>query len=153
MKVLLSYICVLSVYRCIHSDEKECSDNLIYAHIDNSTSLDFIRDNLLALGKTLSDRLKTIPVGGGQRFLEDFKLYNNNMKIFLELAKEDPESSKPDVKSILYQKNYTHVIETDFCEEDMVDNFNWNQTNIRQFYKVRDTLNGIWIDLHFVEWT
>lgn len=154
MKVVLLYcVCALSLYDCFNYSDYHTDSNIIYTPIDNSTSLDIIRDHLLALGRTLHERLKSFPVGRGDKFMNDFKLYNTNLKLFIDLAKEDPELAKPNVQLILNNKNYTHIIETDFCEEDMKDNFNWTNDNVQQFYKVRDVLNGLWINLHFIEWT
>ncbi|KAG8249146.1 hypothetical protein J6590_026069 [Homalodisca vitripennis] len=112
----------------------------------NATLRRELMDKIIPLGKSIQMTIEKLPKGAGERFIKELDEFNDLNQQFLNLVRDDKANSKPEV-DYLHDRSYPHLVDTDFSEEDMMNNFNWTSAEVRTFYKKRNIANDHYIDL------
>lgn len=103
-------------------------------------------EKIVPLGRSVQMIIETLPKGDGKKLMKELDEFNDLNQQFLDLVKDDKQNSKSDV-DYLHDKSYPHLVDTDFSEEKMKDNFNWTSSEVEEFYKKRVIANDHYIDL------
>lgn len=109
-----------------------------------------LQTKLVNLGGNLVIRLKSPPKDGGNQFMVDMQLYNKeNENLITLIEKNRPKNLTSVLEEILYHN--PNLMDTDFCEDDLKEQFNWSNDDIIQFYKMRELTNELYnilVDIH-----
>lgn len=118
----------------------------------NATLRRELMTKIVPLGKSVQMLIEKLPKGGGERLMKELDEFNELNEKFLDLVHHDKQNSKPEV-IYLHDRSYPHIVDTDFSEEDMKNNFNWTSAEVKEFYKKRVVANDLYIDLQlFHHW-
>uniref|UniRef100_A0A1B6CK87 Prolyl 4-hydroxylase alpha-subunit N-terminal domain-containing protein n=1 Tax=Clastoptera arizonana TaxID=38151 RepID=A0A1B6CK87_9HEMI len=112
-------------------------------------SLRQLADRLLTLGRQLYYTLQAAEYGTGDKVLKELHEYNDVLKRFLDISKNDTAKARPDVEYFI-EKCMPLAVETEWSEGNMRRNYSWTQRDIDHYYDVRRVSRDRLIDIEII---
>lgn len=105
-------------------------------------------DRIRVLDRNLTDIYKLVPRGLGETFLNNLRLFNDELKKIIEFATEDSKRTFHGINDVLEKHPGPGWTEINFNETVLKEHFGWDDTGIKKMYDIRrDTFiywNDIW---------
>lgn len=100
------------------------------------------------LDNNLTDIYRSVPRGLGETFLNNLRLFNEELKKIIEFATEDSKRTFQGIRDVLEKHPGPGWTDVDFNETVLKEHFGWDDKGIKKMYDIRrDTFiywNNIW---------
>lgn len=99
------------------------------------------------LNKNLTDMYQVVPRGLGETFLNNVRLFNEELKKIIDFAKEDREKTFQGIRDVLEKHPGPGWTDVNFNETVIKEHFGWDDSGIKQMYDSRRDTFVYWNDV------